>query len=684
MTSQKKKPNGKVRPPSRRTGGRVQQSTLRKKRRNPRRKSSTTLIIFKKLTYWSTVAGLWLMLGFAGMMGYYALSLPGPDKLKIPQRAPSIVILDRHGGELARRGAYRGHALRIEDMPPHLLQAVIATEDRRFYSHFGVDPLGLFRATFANLIAGRIVQGGSTISQQLAKNLFLKPDRTFGRKMRELQLALWLERKYSKNQILEMYLNRVYLGAGTYGVDAAARRYFGKSARHVTLSEAATLAGLLKAPSRYAPNKNPELARARTSLVLANMRGEGYISQAEQAHALKYPGSRSIRKPLPGSGYAVDWVAGMLRDYTGELSGDVVVETTLDRVLQQKARYVVQKWMKREGPRGNAGQAALIAMDENGAVLALVGGKDYGTSQFNRAVKARRQPGSAFKPFVYLSALEAGLTPRTVRKDRPMIIKGWMPRNYSGGYSGKVTLQAALARSINTVAAGLTEEVGINKVISTARRLGISSPLHNNPSLSLGTAEVSLLELTGAYTPFMNGGFSVIPHVITRVRTRSGKVLFERSVSGPRRIIRPEHVAQMNTMLRAVVSSGTGKRARMKRMVAGKTGTSQGFRDAWFIGYSADLSTGVWVGNDDGSSMIKVTGGRLPAQIWKDFMVLAHERLPGRGLPGIGGSLNSGLKVASSSKTDLASPARPPERKRGFSVDAGFLKRLFSGSGNSQ
>ena len=684
MNRQSKKPAGKSRRRPRKAVPPGQRVNRRKPRRKARRKSPGVFAILKKLTYWSTVAGLWLGLGFAGLMAYYALSLPGPDKLKVPQRAPSILILDRHGGELARRGAYRGNALRIEEMPPYLLQAVISTEDRRFYSHFGVDPLGLARAVFANLFAGRIVQGGSTISQQLAKNLFLKPDRTFSRKMREFQLALWLERNYSKKQILEMYLNRVYLGAGTFGVDAAAQRYFGKSARHVTLGEAATLAGLLKAPSRYAPNKNPKLARARTALVLNNMRSEGYISEAELRHALKYPGRRAIRKPLPGSGYAVDWVAGMLREYTGELNGDVIVETTLDRSLQKKAQQIVRDSIRREGGPAKAAQAALVCMDEGGAIRALVGGVDYGQSQFNRAVRARRQPGSAFKPFVYLAAIEAGLSPRTIRTDRPMVIRGWMPRNYSGKYTGKVSLQDALARSINTVAAGLAKEVGIKKVISTARRLGISSPLHRNPSISLGTAEVSLLELTGAYTPFMNGGFSVIPHVITRIRSTHGKVLFERSGSGPRRIIKPQHVAAMNTMLRAVITYGTGKRARMNRTVAGKTGTSQGFRDAWFIGYSGDLSAGVWVGNDDGSGMNKVTGGGLPARIWKAFMQQAHDSLPDRGLPGIGRSYNPGLKVASSSKTDLAPLAGKSNKKRGFSLDSGFLKRLFSGSGSAQ
>ncbi len=678
MTSRRKKVP-KARPQSRKTA----KATSARRRRKTAKKRGRGILFFKKAAYWSTVAGLWLMLGFAGLMVYFAIGLPDPENLQIPQRAPSIIIIDHNGSEIARRGAYRGNVLRIEEMPPHLLHAVIATEDKRFYSHFGVDPLGLLRAVFANLGAGYIVQGGSTISQQLAKNLFLAPERTFKRKIREFILAMWLERKLTKNQIMELYLNRVYLGAGTYGVDAAAMRYFGKSARFVSLGEAATLAGLLKAPSRYAPSRNPKLAHKRMAVILGKMQREGYISKSEQAHALKYQGKPVIRHyAATGSGYAVDWVAALVPEYISIPAEDIIVETTLDKGLQKQALEVIKSSMENEGRRANVSQAALVAMDGSGAIRALVGGVDYRASQFNRAVKSRRQPGSAFKPFIYLAALESGLSPQSIRTDRPMAIKGWMPRNYSGNYSGRQSLQSALAGSINTIAAGLAMEVGVKKVISTARRLGISSKLHENPSIALGTSEVSLLELTGAYTPFMNGGYGVIPQIITRIRTRQGRVLFERSGSGPGQIIEPRHVAAMNRMLRAAITSGTGKNARMRRMIAGKTGTSQGFRDAWFIGYSADLSTGIWVGNDDGSSMKKVTGSGLPARIWKKFMTAAHQNLPDRALPGFGKN-SPALLVAASSKTDLV-PDAATSRPGRFLIDAGFLKRLFSGSGRPE
>ncbi len=670
-------------PKARSQGRKAAKPAPARRRRKSGVKSGRILLFFRQFIYWGTVAGLWLVLGFAGLLVYFAIGLPNPENLQIPQRAPSMVIVDRGGAEIARRGAYRGNALRIEEMPPHLLHAVIATEDKRFYSHFGVDPLGLLRAVFVNLGAGYIVQGGSTISQQLAKNLFLEPERTFKRKIREFLLAIWLERKLGKNQIMELYLNRVYLGAGTYGVDAAALRYFGKSARFISLGEAATLAGLLKAPSRYAPSRNPKLSRKRMAVVLGKMQREGYISRTEQALALKHQGKPVARRyGSTGAGYAVDWVAALVPEYAGVPAEDIIVETTLDKKLQELAQDAVKSWMKNKGKRANASQAALIAMDGSGAIRALVGGVDYRASQFNRAVKARRQPGSAFKPFVYLAALESGLGPKSIRIDRPMVINGWMPRNYSGKYSGRQSLQSALAGSINTIAAGLTREVGVKKVISAARRLGISSKLHENPSIALGTSEVSLLELTGAYTPFMNGGYGVIPQIITRIRTKRGRVLFERSGSGPGRIINHSHVAAMNKMLRAAISSGTGKNARMQRMIAGKTGTSQGFRDAWFIGYSADLSTGVWVGNDDGSSMRRVTGGGLPARIWKKFMTAAHQNLPDRPLPGLGKN-SSGLLVAARSKTDLP-PDRAASRPGGFLIDAGFLKRLFSGSGRPE
>ena len=634
------------------------------------KKGKKSYWLLRKSVYWLSVLGLWGGLGFAGLMIYYAIGLPDPDRLKVPARAPSVIILAADGSEMARRGVYRGNEVPLAEMPAYLPQAVIAIEDRRFYSHFGIDVFGLLRASFANLRAGRVVQGGSTLTQQLAKNLFLKPERTFRRKMQELLLALWLESKYSKNHIMELYLNRVYLGAGTYGVDAAARRYFGKPVRAINLGEAATLAALLKAPSRFAPTRNPELAATRTRLVLANMVAEGFISADEAASAdvvIRAPVRKTTRI---GTGYAVDWISELLPGFIGTPEQDVMVETTLDVNMQQAAANAIGRRMRGQRGKTRAGQAALVMLDRDGAVRALVGGVDYAASQFNRAVKARRQPGSAFKPFVYLAALEAGLTPDTIRSDRPMLINGWMPRNYSGNYEGKMRLGRALARSVNTIAVGLAREVGTARVTATARRLGITSPLHKNPSIALGTADVTLLELTAAYAPFMNGGFGVIPHIITRVRAMDGTVLYRRTGSGPGRVVGPRQVRQMNTMLRAVVTGGTGRRARIGRPAAGKTGTSQGARDALFIGYTGNLIAGVWVGNDDGSPMKKITGGGLPALIWKDVMTSVHKNLPRRKLAGL--RLQNGRGSARK-----PAPESVPETTGG--IDAGFLKRLFSG-----
>jgi penicillin-binding protein 1A len=378
-----------------------------------------------------------------------------------------------------------------------------------------------------------------------------------------------------------------------------------------------------------------------------------------------------VRKAtLSGSGYAVDWITELLPGFIGTPEQDVMVETTLDTSLQQAAAVALGRRMRGQTGKNRAGQAALVMLDRTGAVRALIGGVDYAASQFNRAVKARRQPGSAFKPFVYLAALEAGLTPDTIRSDRPMLINGWMPRNYSGNYEGKMRLSRALARSVNTIAVGLAREVGAARVTATARRLGISSPLHKNPSIALGTVDVTLLELTAAYAPFMNGGFGVIPHIITRVRTIDGTVIYHRSGSGPGRVVAPRQVRQMNTMLRAVVTGGTGRRARIGRPAAGKTGTSQGARDALFIGYTGNLIAGVWMGNDDGSPMRKITGGGLPALIWKDVMTSAHKNRPRRNL--------AGLRRLAVEKPALPSASgRPPETTGG--IDAQFLKRLFSG-----
>ena len=565
--------------------------------------------------------------GFVGVLYLFTHDMPDLDELAIPKRAPSITIMAANGQIMGRRGTVHAGRIGVGELPKHLVQAVIATEDRRFYEHIGVDFIGLARAFYANYKAGKVVQGGSTLTQQLAKNLFLKPERRIKRKVQEAVLALRLEGTYTKNEIIELYLNRVYFGAGTYGIEAAAERYFHKSAREVTLGEAAMLAGLLKAPSRYSPASHQDRAIKRATVVLSNMSAAGFITDEEKfvaAQVLKTPQARSDEHET--APYILDWVAESLTDVLGEPRGDLVIETTIDLKLQAIAIEEARKVIEAEGEAKKATQAAVVVMDSNGATQALVGGLDYKTSQFNRAVKGLRQPGSTFKMLVYLAAMEAGYTPFDERVDRAIKIADWEPKNYSQKYRGLMTLTEALGRSVNTVAAQVGNEIGLQNVIDLARRLGITSPMQPNPSLSLGTNEVSLFELTGAIVPLSNGGTGVTPHVIRRVFSAEGQVLYERHSSLTIPVLQSDHVASMNYMLSGVVAWGTGKRAQLQgHQVAGKTGTTQDYRDAWFIGYTGHFTGGVWVGNDDNSTMNRVTGGSLPASIWKNVMTVAHE-----------------------------------------------------------
>ena len=585
--------------------------------------------------YWGGVAGVWGILILAGLVSYVTLAMPPSTLADIKKHPPNVTLVASDGTVLAERGRGRGF-IALRHMSPHLINAVLATEDRRFRAHFGVDPVGLVRAMAKNALAGAVVQGGSTITQQLAKNVFLSPERTIARKFQEVVLAIWLEMHLSKNEILEIYLNRVYFGAGAYGVEAASRRYFGKSARQVTLAEAALLAGLLKAPSRYAPTRNPRRAQERASIVLANMVSAKLLSSAHAMAAISQPAKLRNPDGLTGYEYAADWVAELLPGLMGEQNFDVIVELTIDPVLQREAQALVNKAMTAHGPARNAGQAAALVLATNGAVKALVGGKSYSESQFNRAVKAHRQPGSAFKPFVFLAALEAGLTPNSLVATGPVNINGWRPKNYSDKYRGAITMREALAQSVNTAAVRLTMEAGRARVVRTAHRLGIESELHDNPSLALGTSEVTLLELVSAYAPFANGGYRVAPHIVKRIRTAKGKTLYKRRTLGRPRAVARAHVGAMNAMLREVMVSGTGKRAALPGLpAAGKTGTTQNFRDAWFVGYTARFVAGVWVGNDDGAPMKRVTGGTLPAQIWKSIMAVAHRNTRPAPLPGM-------------------------------------------------
>ncbi|UCI08983.1 transglycosylase domain-containing protein [Mesorhizobium sp. B1-1-8] len=590
--------------------------------------------IFGRLLYWCFVLCIWGGIAVAGIVVYYGAKMPAATTWSIPDRAPNIKIVSVDGGLIANRGMSGGEAVGLHEMSPYIPQAVVAIEDRRFYSHFGIDPIGLSRAMVTNLLGGHFSQGGSTLTQQLAKNLFLTPDRTLERKVQEVLLALWLEHKHSKDQILEMYLNRVYFGSGAYGVEAASRRYFGKSARDVSLSEAALLAGLLKAPSRLSPARDPKAAEERAQLVLAAMREEGKISDKEYKVALSAPATRSPSYWTGSENYVADTVMEELPDLIGDVRGDIIIDTTVDLTLQKLAEQSIRRLIDESGKKLNVTQGALVSIDDSGAVRAMVGGYDYSTSQFDRASEARRQPGSAFKPFVYMAALEAGRTPDSVRNDAPIKIGKWTPDNYGGKYYGKVTLATALAKSLNSVAAQLTMEVGPDAVVEAAHRMGIQSDLQANTSIALGTSEVTPLELTSAYVPFANGGYKPDIHFIRRITTADGKVLYNDSSGSAPRVLKADIVGMMNSMMTGTVEVGTAKKAAFNWPSAGKTGTSQNSRDAWFVGYTANLTTGVWFGNDDGSPMKKVTGGALPAQAWHEFMVAAHEGVPVRPLPG--------------------------------------------------
>ncbi len=644
--------------------------------------------------YWGAVLGLWATIAATGVVIYVGAHLPPIQSLEIPKRPPTIQIVGVDGTVLATRGEMAGANVALKELPPYLPKAFIAIEDRRFYSHYGVDPLGIIRAAVANLLHRGVSQGGSTLTQQLAKNLFLTQERTLQRKLQEVELAFWLERKHSKNQILELYLNRVYFGSGAYGVEAAAQKYFGKSARKVTLAEAAMLAGLVKSPSRLAPNRNPDGAEKRAQTVLAAMADAGFITDQQAQAASAHP-SFAVRPTGAGTiNYVADWIGEELDDLIGQINQNITVETSIDPRLQAIAEAAVIDELAAKSVKFNVTQGALVALTPTGEVRAMVGGRNYADSQFNRAVTARRQPGSAFKPFVYLTAIEAGLTPDSVRLDAPIDVKGWKPENYSHEYFGSVTLTQALAMSLNTVAVRLGLEVGPSNVVRTAHRLGIASKLEANASIALGTSEVSLLELTGAYAPFANGGHAVSPHVINRIRADGGKVLYQRRPDPLDQVIDPRHVAMMNTMMRETLVSGTARKAEIPGWIAaGKTGTSQDFRDAWFLGYTANLVTGVWLGNDDNSPTRKATGGGLPVEVWSRFMRAAHQGVAVAGLPMATRELfanafpalapshsPSGAAAPLAAATNRPAPSRAavrPEAANG--LDGWLMERLFGG-----
>jgi penicillin-binding protein 1A len=620
---------------------------LIRRTRRRRRRSRPRSPLLRATVYWGFVAGLWLVMGLIGALAYFAAGLPDTGSLWRAKAGPSIIVVDATGQTLVTRGASAGDDLKLKDMSPYLPLAVLAIEDRRFYTHWGVDLFGVMRAAFTNIEEGHVVQGGSTLTQQLAKNVFLTPERSFKRKIQEALLAIWLESRFSKDEILQLYLNRVYLGAGTYGVDAASRRYFDKPPKALTLAESAMIAGLLKAPSRYAPTNDPQAAAKRTGLVLDAMVEAGFINpeKRKSVHEDKLAFAHGTQSQ--GALYFVDWVLDTLPSFIGPERGELIVETTLHLPFQRAAERAVGEVLRRDGPKHDAGQAALVAIDAGGAIRAMVGGGSYEAAPFNRAVNAQRQPGSAFKPFVYLAALERGYGPQSPVLDAPISIGKWHPANFEGSFRGTVNFQSALALSLNTAAVRIGQQVGHDAVVAVARRLGITSPLPGNSSIFLGSAEVNLLEISSAYLPFATGGDAPPVYAIRRVIRRDGKLLYKHPPTGTARVISAYNAGAMNAMLEAVVDWGTGHAAKLQaRACAGKTGTSQDYRDAWFIGYTPDLVAGVWVGNDNNTPMKKVTGGSLPAEIWKSFMGQAALAYPPRPLPDGGYRPESEAQIA--------------------------------------
>jgi penicillin-binding protein 1A len=558
-----------------------------------------------------------------GFIGYCIATLPLYGGLQAEAMQSALTLEADRGEIFATRGVFKGEKLKPADLPAHLTQAIVAIEDRRFYEHGGLDLRGILRAAWRNAQAGAAREGGSTITQQLARLMFLSPERTLRRKTQEALLALWLERHLSKEEILLRYLDTAFFGAGAYGVDAAARRYFGKRAKDLSLAESAMLAGLVRAPSQLSPTRNFGGAKERADTVLRAMVEMGAIT-AQEADAARVQ-SVTLRTPPetpPGTNYFVDMVTADVRRLLGGAAGDATLRTTLRLDLQRLAEGVIERRLDAEGPKKNVSQAALVALAPDGAILALVGGRDYERSQFNRAVQAKRQPGSLFKVFVYSAALERGYTPHSVLVDRPTQIGDWEPQNYSGRFRGSVTLRTAFAQSINTIAVQLADEIGIAAVIETAKRMGVQSSLPAVPSLALGAGEVTLIEMTRAFAAVAAGVESIEPYAVRTIQGGSQQALHTRPKAGPEVTGQlAQSRAMLLDLLQAVVTEGTGKAARLATVaVAGKTGTTQEYRDAWFVGFTPDLIVGVWVGNDDNAPMNKVVGGDLPAALWRDFV----------------------------------------------------------------
>ncbi len=591
----------------------------------------------------SEVAGEGLTLAAGGALVTLMLALPAFQETRGDWRARgdlAITFLDRYGQEIGKRGINQSDEVPLEEMPDVLVKAVLATEDRRFYAHFGIDLVGAARAMIENLRANAVVQGGSSISQQLAKNIFLTSERTIERKIKEAFLATWLEAHLSKDEILKLYLDRAYMGGGTFGVESASKFYFGKSVKDVNLAEAALLAGLFKAPTRFAPHINLPAARARANEVLTNMVEAGFMSEGQVIGARRHPADTIEHAGIPGSPeYFLDWAFEKLKQLN--LTGDRVmtVRTTIDIGMQRAAQEAVESTLRQSGTAYRVKQAALVAVDPDGAVRAMVGGRDYGESQFNRATDALRQPGSSFKPFVYTTAMMNGFTPESVIRDAPICIPGtpvWCPHNYSGGYRGPVTLTTGLVKSINTIPVRLAQAIGRDKIVDVAHRMGLTTELLITRSLPLGSSEVTVLDMAGAYAVFANGGYRAEPYAFTQIVNSRGAVVYDRrrELKPPERVLDGATLAAMNGILVQVPESGTGRRAKLDGIrTAGKTGTTSAYRDAWFIGFTGNAVAAIWFGNDGYQPTRRLTGGTLPAQTWKQFMTYVHQGVDLKPIP---------------------------------------------------
>jgi penicillin-binding protein 1A len=586
------------------------------------------------------IAGDGLTLGTGAALVMLMLALPAFQVTRSDWRSKgdlAVTFLDHYGNEIGKRGIKQSDAVPLEEMPDYLIKAVLATEDRRFFDHFGIDVLGTFRALSENLRANSVVQGGSSLSQQLAKNLFLSNERTIERKIKEAFLALWLEANLPKQEILKLYLDRAYMGGGTFGVEAASEFYFGKSVKNVSLAEAALLAGLFKAPSRFAPHINLPAARARANEVLTNMVQAGFVTEGQVIGARRHPADIVQREAVSGSpDYFLDWAFDRVKETAPPGDRVLTVRTTVDVGMQRAAEESIASTLRQFGDAYRVKQAALVAMEPDGAVRAMVGGRDYGESQFNRATDALRQPGSSFKPYVYTTAMMNGFTPKSIIQDAPICIGNWCPKNYSGGYSGPVTLTTGLVKSINTIPVRLAQAIGRDKIVEVAHRMGITTELRITRSLPLGASEVTVLDQTASYSVFASGGYKATPYAFTQIINSRGDVVYDRrrDAPPPERVLDESTVAAMNGILVQVPEWGTGRRAKLDGIrSAGKTGTTSAYRDAWFVGFTGNYVAAVWVGNDNYTPTRRLTGGILPAQTWKQFMTFAHQGVELKPIP---------------------------------------------------